>query len=68
MNPKNRVALSQPALNQVAKLPGGPAELRKKREQAIKLRAHAVEEHRKQLADVDGLIERIGIALGEVDV
>lgn len=60
------IALSQMSLNKLAKIPGGPAQLRSQRENAIKVRANDIEQHRRRLAEIDGLIERIGMALGEV--
>lgn len=61
-----RMALTQVALNQFAKMPNGKAELREKRAEAIKLRDKTVREHDQRIAELDGLIQRIGVALGEV--
>lgn len=61
-----RLALTQPALNLVAKTEEGRTLLREKRREAQAKRDHTQREYDKMMAEVDGLIERIGIALGEV--
>lgn len=61
-----KLALTQTAMNQFAKLPGGEAELRKRRAEAIKLRDETVRDHDQRIAELEGLIERMGIALGEI--
>lgn len=61
-----KIALTQPVLNKTAKMPGGPAMLREQRKRAEALRDKAQREHEAHMAEVDGLIRRIGIALGEV--
>lgn len=58
--------LSQAALNYAAKNPKNHPELRQWRDDAIKLRDLKNREWEVQLAQIDGLIERLGIALGEV--
>jgi hypothetical protein len=63
---KQALALSQAALNIVAKDPKNHAELRQWRVKAIALRDQAVREHEANLAKINGLVDRIGIALGEV--
>ncbi|GAB3356148.1 hypothetical protein [Lysobacter tyrosinilyticus] len=60
------LALSQAALNLAAKDPKNHHEMRQWRAQAIALRDQAVREHVANLARVNGFIERVGIALGEV--
>lgn len=63
---KQALALSQAALNLVAKDPKNHAEMREWLRQAIAERDRALREHEAMLAKVNGFIERIGIALGEV--
>ena len=60
------LALTQPALNVMVKLPGGSDKLRQARRDAQKLLDRVTREHTQQVADMDGLIKRLGIALGEV--
>lgn len=60
------LALTQPALNVMAKLPGGPDKLRQSRRDAQKLLDRITREHAQQVADMTALIKRLGIALGEV--
>lgn len=64
---KQALALSQAALNMVAKDPKNHPELRQWRAKAIALRNQAVRDHEANLAKINGLIDRIGIALGEID-
>ena len=63
---KKALLLSQAALNYAAKNPTNRAELRQWRDDAIKLREKENRDWQAHLAQIDGLIERLGIALGEV--
>ncbi|MBS0218028.1 MAG: hypothetical protein JSR63_07560 [Proteobacteria bacterium] len=59
--------LSQPLLNKLAKTPEGKAELNKRLREGKRLRDNMVSEHEKGLAKLNALLNRIQIALGEVE-
>lgn len=61
------LGLSQTALNLAAKNPANHPELREMRKRTVWLREKEIASHKDRLAVIDGLIERLGIALGEVD-
>lgn len=61
------LALTQAALNMAAKDPRNHPELRQQRDKARALRRQQQADHDARMAKLDGLIQRIGIALGEVD-
>jgi hypothetical protein len=67
MKPTTHAALSQAALNMVAKTSDGRKLLRTQRDQSQRARDKAVAEHESRMADFDALIRRMGIALGEID-
>lgn len=62
----SHLALTQVALNKFARMPGGAADLRQKRRDAMALKSQAQRDHDKRMSELDGLIHRIGVALGEV--
>ena len=62
-----RLGLTQAALNLAAKQPGGKEYLRQKRAEVIAHRDREQREHEQHMAEASAIIERIGIALGEVE-
>lgn len=60
------LALTQAALNMAATDPKNHPELRQWRDKARALREKQQADHADRMDELDGLIERIGIALGEV--
>lgn len=63
MNLMTRTMLSQAALNQMAKIPGGIADLRKWQKQIAEQRT----DMEQQVKLADEILYRIGAALGEVE-
>lgn len=58
--------LTQAVLNRVAKTPEGKAELRQKIQEAVAFREKTVREHNRLIGQLDALVNRMRLALGEV--
>jgi len=61
-----RLALAQPAINLVAKTPEGRALLREQLGEAERLMEKESAKFKAMISEMQGLIDRIRIALGEV--
>lgn len=61
-----KIAMTLVALKLAAKNPKNHADIRKMRADAIRFRDKAQREHDERTAELNKLIDRIGIALGEV--